>query len=60
MNDETADNGERQIGTTRGGQPIESGTRSDHIEQDEAEHEQELSAGRTRIGTTRGSQPIED
>ena len=58
--DADPDAARNRIGTTRGGQPIESNRRSPaDIAQADRAHEEEVSAGFEQIGVTRGNQPIE-
>lgn len=58
FDEETA--GREQIGTTRGGQPIESNRMApEEIAEADRIHEQQASSGREQLGTTRGGQPIE-
>ena len=50
---------EEQLGTTRGGQPMQPGPWGAGRGAAEVADEQALGAGREQIGTTRGGQPIE-
>ena len=50
---------DEQLGTTRGGQPIETAPPAAEQRAAELADEQALGAGREQIGTTRGGQPIE-